>query len=151
MTELRPNAILCTLPRIFPSCYLSDSSGFYGIYALEGLALMIGTSLHGHLEVKVSAWLYQWLAKWQQQASFSPWAVATFRVSSSSRILVSLYTTNITHTCYEHVQQHTNMESKTKSQLIILSLLDAEVVNSSVCFLPDDFSLSLKISTCKFY
>ena len=75
----------------------------------------------GHLEVKVSAWLYQWLALWQKEASFSPWAVVIFKVSSSSRILVSLYTTNIIHTCYEHVQQHRNVKSKTNKKTSLSS------------------------------
>jgi len=39
-----------------------------------------------------------------------------FKVSSSSRILVSLYTTNIIHICYEHVQQPRNMKSQTNKK-----------------------------------
>lgn len=49
-------------------------------------------------------------------SSFPPWAAVPFKVSSSSRILVSLYTTNIIHTCYEHVQQHRNMKSQTNKK-----------------------------------
>lgn len=45
--------------------------------------------------------------------------------------------------CYEHIQQYRNMgiENKQKNKVIIIVLpvLEAEVVSSLVCFLPNDF------------